>query len=212
MVRWSQTYINWRDCFERIKDRYGYDRYGGGCHIIPNAAVVAMSLAYSHNDFSRALHVCNMAGWDTDCNVGNVGCIMGLVAGLAGIHSAPTDWFSDVNDHVLASLILGSECILDIPTAALQVSNLGRAVQGVEERHAFKGGAKYHFSFPGSTHCWEFERSPGMAAVREVTNSTYNPDHASSAAVGRAASRSSWQPAVREQPGHGVPQDLFHRR
>jgi hypothetical protein len=132
-----------------------------------------MALAYSHDDFSRALHISNMAGWDTDCNVGNVGCIMGLVAGLAGIHGAPTDWFSDVNDHVLASLILGSECVLDIPTAALKVSNLGRAVNGLQERRAFKGGSKYHFCFPGSTHCWEFERTPGQAAVREMYNSTY---------------------------------------
>ena len=176
VVEWSHAYIDWRDCFARIKERYGYDKYGGGCHIIPNAAVVVMGLAYSHNDFGRALHVSNMAGWDTDCNVGNVGCIMGLVAGLEGIHGANTDWFSDVNDHVLASLIIGSECVLDIPTAALYVSNLGRAVNGVEERQAYKGGAQYHFSFPGSTHCWEFERQPGLSAIREMYNAPYSAD------------------------------------
>jgi len=175
VVGWSKRYGDWRDCFRRIEERYGYDKYGGGCHIIPNAAVVVMALAYSGNDFTRALHVANMAGWDTDCNVGNVGCIMGLVAGLAGIHNAGTDWFSDVNDHVLASLILGSECILDVPNAALMVSNLGRAVAGVEERQSYKGEALYHWSFPGSTHCWEFERSPGTAAVRETENATYGP-------------------------------------
>jgi ADP-ribosylglycohydrolase len=176
VVEWSHTYTDWRDCLARIKERYGYDKYGGGCHIIPNAAVVVMGLAYSHNDFSRALHVSNMAGWDTDCNVGNVGCIMGLVAGLEGIHGAETDWVSDVNDHVLASLILGSECILDIPTAALHVSNLGRAVQGIQERKVYKGGSTYHFSFPGSTHCWEYERQAGLAAIREMYNATYSPD------------------------------------
>jgi ADP-ribosylglycohydrolase len=175
VVGWSKRYGDWRDCFRRIEERYGYHKYGGGCHIIPNAAVVVMALAYGGNDFSRALHVANMAGWDTDCNVGNVGCIMGLVAGLSGIHNAGTDWFSDVNDHVLASLILGSECILDVPNAALMVSNLGRAVAGVEERHSYKDGALYHWSFPGSTHCWEFGRAPSMAAVRETENATYSP-------------------------------------
>ena len=179
VVKWCQTYADWRDCFECIKRRYGYDRYGGGCHIIPNAAIVVMALAYSHNDFSRALHVSNMAGWDTDCNVGNVGCIMGLVAGLQSIHNANTDWFSDVNDHVLASLILGSECILDIPSAALYVSNLGRAVAGVDERRTYKGGAKYHWSFPGSTHCWEAERQPGLSAIREMVNASYSPEQKS---------------------------------
>jgi ADP-ribosylglycohydrolase len=175
VVAWSKQYPDWRDCFERIKARYGYDKYGGGCHIVPNAAVIVMALAYSHNDFSRALHISNMAGWDTDCNVGNVGCIMGLVAGLEAIHNAETDWFSDVNDHVLASLILGSECILDIPNAALMISNLGRAVAGHDERRAYKGGAKYYWSFPGSTHCWEFERQAGMAAIRGMGNATFNP-------------------------------------
>ena len=178
VVAWSQHYVDWRDCFEQVKARYGYDKYGGGCHIIPNAAVIVMALAYSHNDFSRALHISNMAGWDTDCNVGNVGCIMGLIAGLAGIHGAKTDWFADVNDHVLASLILGSECVLDIPTAALRVSNLGRAVNGVQERRTFKGGSRYHFSYPGSTHCWEYERQPGLAAIREMYNSTYGANRA----------------------------------
>jgi ADP-ribosylglycohydrolase len=175
VIGWSGRYGDWRDCFRRIQERYGYDKYGGGCHIIPNAAVVVMALAYSDNDFSRALHVANMAGWDTDCNVGNVGCVMGLVSGLTGIHNAETDWFSDVNDHVLASLILGSECILDIPNAALMVSNLGRGVAGMDERQSYKEGALYHWTFPGSTHCWEFVRSPGAAAVREMENATYSP-------------------------------------
>ncbi len=183
VVKWSRTYTDWRDCFAQVKQRYGYDRYGGGCHIIPNAAVVIMALAYSHNDFARALHVANMAGWDTDCNVGNVGCIMGLVAGLEGIRSGETDWFADVNDHVLASLILGAECILDIPTAALRVANLGRAVNGLAERRVFKSGARYHFSFPGSTHCWEYERRPGMAAIHDMGNATYDPSHTSSRAA-----------------------------
>ena len=183
VVAWSREYPDWRDCFEQVKAQYGYDKYGGGCHIIPNAAVVVMALAYSYDDFSRALHICNMAGWDTDCNVGNVGCIMGLVAGLPGIHNAEMDWFSDVNDHVLASLVLGSECILDIPNAALKVSNLGRAVAGIDERQSYKGGSTYHWSFPGSTHCWEAERQTGMAAIREMANATFNP-HGSRHAAG----------------------------
>ena len=75
---------------------------------------------------------------------------------------------------MLASLILGSECILDIPTAALYISNLGRAVAGIEERLAYKGGARYHWSLPGSTHCWEYERERGLSAIRSMHNATYS--------------------------------------
>ena len=171
VVAWRAKYADWRDCFWQIKGRYGYDQYGGGCHIIPNAAIVVMALAYSEGDFSRALHVANMAGWDTDCNVGNVGCIMGLVAGLEGIDRADTDWRSDVHDHLLASQILGSECVLDIPGAAQTIANLGRAVNGIDERKVYKGGKRYHFTFPGSTHSFEPDRAPGYAALRSVENS-----------------------------------------
>ncbi len=172
VLRWQRACADWRDCLSRIKERYGYDRYGGGCHVIPNAAVVVMALAYSDGDLTRALNIANMAGWDTDCNVGNVGCVMGLVAGLEGIHNAANDWFSPVNDHLLISLNIGSECILDIPNAALYISNLGRMVGG-EGRRDYKGGARYHFAFPGSTHGWEADRAPGRAAVRTLTNARY---------------------------------------
>ncbi len=172
VVRWRHTCADWRDCMARIKEKYGYDRYGGGCHVIPNAAVVAMALAYSDGDFSRALNVANMAGWDTDCNVGNVGCVMGLVSGLDGIHNAATDWFSPVNDHLLISLNIGSECILDIPNVALYISNLGRMVNGTGKRQTHKGRVRYHFALPGSTHGWEADRSPGRSAVRSLTNAS----------------------------------------
>jgi hypothetical protein len=76
---------NWRDCFKFIKDNFGYDRYPGACHIIPNSAVIVLSLLYGDGDFSKTINICNMCGWDTDCNVGNAGTIMGVYVGLEGI-------------------------------------------------------------------------------------------------------------------------------
>ena len=60
---------------------FGYDRYPGEVHIIPNAGIVVMALLYGEGDFSRTIQIANMGGWDTDCNVGNVGAIMGVAAG-----------------------------------------------------------------------------------------------------------------------------------
>ena len=34
--------------------------------------------------FFKTLCICNMCSWDTDCNVGNVGCILGTLCGLGG--------------------------------------------------------------------------------------------------------------------------------
>ena len=76
---------NWRECFQYVHDNFGYDKYPGNCHIIPNAAVMILSMLYGGGDFAKTLCICNMCGWDTDCNVGNVGCIMGVHCGLEGI-------------------------------------------------------------------------------------------------------------------------------
>ena len=43
----------WRECFDFIHDNYGYDRYPGNCHIIPNSAVMILSMLYGEGDFTR---------------------------------------------------------------------------------------------------------------------------------------------------------------
>ena len=46
----------------RIAERYGYDRYGGNCHVVPNHAVVIAAIAHSGGDFGRAMTVVNTCG------------------------------------------------------------------------------------------------------------------------------------------------------
>ena len=87
---------NWRDCFQYIFENFGYDKYPGNCHIIPNIAVMILSLLYGEGDFSDTLSICNMCGWDTDCNVGNVATIMGVRNGLEGIEYEK--WRKPIND------------------------------------------------------------------------------------------------------------------
>ncbi|NLJ46611.1 MAG: hypothetical protein GX430_08625, partial [Treponema sp.] len=36
----------WRPCMEYLIAEWGYDRYPGLCHMIPNAGVCVLSLAY----------------------------------------------------------------------------------------------------------------------------------------------------------------------
>ena len=79
---------DWHACYAYLKANFGYDRYPGVVHIIPNAGVMVMALLYGDGDFSRTIQIANMAGWDTDCNVGNVGAIMGVAVGWTGIDCA----------------------------------------------------------------------------------------------------------------------------
>jgi ADP-ribosylglycohydrolase len=146
---------NWRDCFKFIKDNYGYDRYPGVCHIIPNSALIILSLLYSEGDFSKAINICNMAGWDTDCNVANVGTIMGVRNGLDGIDY--DKWRKPINDFLACSSVIGSLNIMDIPWCAVYIAELAYKIAGercpAEWEDILQGrAAKFHFEFPGSTH------------------------------------------------------------
>ncbi len=63
---------DWRACLAYIRKNYWRDKYPGNCHIMPNAAMMMLSMLYGRGSFSDTINICNMCGWDTDCNVGNV--------------------------------------------------------------------------------------------------------------------------------------------
>ncbi len=146
---------NWHDCFRYIFENFGYDKYPGICHIIPNIAVMILSLLYGEGDFSRTLSICNMCGWDTDCNVGNVATIMGVRNGLEGIEYEK--WRKPINDFLACSSVIGSLNLMDIPFGAVYIAKLAYAVAGEKMPEpwgeiAEKRIDSCHFEFPGSTH------------------------------------------------------------
>ncbi|MNW37754.1 ADP-ribosylglycohydrolase [compost metagenome] len=150
---------DWREAFAYVKEKYGYQHYEGVCHIIPNAAVIVLSLLYGQGDFSRTINICNMCGWDTDCNVGNVGTIVGVLNGPAGIEEK---WTLPINDFVCGSGILGSLNLQTIPqitayTAKLACKLNGEAISGWEEILQDDCTHYLHFEFPGSTHALEWK-------------------------------------------------------
>lgn len=146
---------NWRDCFDYIFKNFGYDKYPGNCHIIPNTAVMILSLLYGNGDFSDTLNICNMCGWDTDCNVGNVATIMGVRCGLDAIDF--DKWRKPINDILICSGVLGSLNIMDIPYGAAYIASLaakerGEALPAPWDKILEKRLDYAHFEFPGSTH------------------------------------------------------------
>ena len=80
---WHASDSDWRATRQLIEQKYGYDKYGGNCHMVPNHALVIHALLHGENDFQKSLMIVNTCGWDTDCNSGNVGCLMGIKNGLA---------------------------------------------------------------------------------------------------------------------------------
>ncbi|MFL0268875.1 ADP-ribosylglycohydrolase family protein [Candidatus Clostridium radicumherbarum] len=150
---YDENPYDWRKCFEYILNNYGYDKYEGGCHIIPNAAVIILSLLYGEGDFSKTIRICNFCGWDTDCNVGNVGCIMGVRCGLVGI---PYFWRKPINDVFVSSSLIGDLNITDIPIFSAYLARIGYILAKEEIPEKIKNldetGEIYNFNLPGSTH------------------------------------------------------------
>ena len=86
---WRAEFPDWHTARGMLAEHYGYARYGGGCHVVPNHGVVLLGLLYGGGDFGRSLLIANTSGWDTDCNSGNLGCLLALRGGLAALDGTP---------------------------------------------------------------------------------------------------------------------------
>ncbi len=140
---YHQEPTDWRAGFALLKANFGYDRYPGAVHIIPNTGVIVLALAYGGGDFSRTLQIANMCGWDTDCNVGNVGAVLGVANGLNGIDWI---WRAPANDLLITASIIGARNILTLPQCADLFCRLGRQIAGQDSPPR----PRYHFAYPGS--------------------------------------------------------------
>ena len=162
---WAAADGDWRRTFARIEEKYGYAVYGGNCHVVPNHAVMVMAWAYAGNDFFRALQIACTAGWDTDCNAANVGCVSALVAGLD--HLGDTyDFRTPFADRLLLPTADGTDAVTDVLRHSRIVAAIGRRVMKLEPAPAPKGGALHHFEMPGAVH--GYQRSAGRARAINV--------------------------------------------
>jgi len=145
---WHAEFRDWHDTREQIEQHYGYDKFGGNCHMVPNHGLIIMSLLHGEDDFNQSLMMVNTAGWDTDCNSGNVGCLLGIKNGLASFEGN-TDWRGPVADRLYLPTGEGGSAISDAIIEAYKVVNIGHALAGIEPI-APKNGARFHFEMPGS--------------------------------------------------------------
>jgi ADP-ribosylglycohydrolase len=152
---WQAELPDWRMTREQVASYYGYDKYLGNCHMIPNHALIIMALLYGDDDFQKSLIIVNTSGWDTDCNSGNVGCLMGIKNGLAGINAGP-DWRGPVADRMYLATADGGRGITDAVYEAIQIVNIGRALAD-QPPIAPKNGARFSFDLPGSVQGFQSE-------------------------------------------------------
>lgn len=165
---WRAAEPDWRKTREQIANFYGYDKYGGNCHMVPNHALIIHSLLHGDDDFQKSLMIVNTCGWDTDCNSGNVGCLLGIKNGLAGIDAGP-DWRGPVADRMYLATADGGRAITDAVTETIHIVNSGRALAG-QPPVAPKGGARFHFELPGAVQGFMPEDSAEVRGTVTVEN------------------------------------------
>jgi len=163
---WHVQESDWRANRLRLATEFSYERFGGQCPIVPNHGLIILSLLHGGGDFDRSMEIVNTSGWDTDCNSGNVGSILGVRNGLAGFEGR--DWRGPVADRLYLPSADGGRAITDAVRESIFVSNIGRALEGLEPLSP-KNGARYHFSLPGSVQGWQVRSESGA-----ITNPSGN--------------------------------------
>jgi len=148
--RWHREDGDWRVTLNKLRGQWGYERYGTGCPMVSNHAIIILALLYGQGDFDRSMMIVNTSGYDTDCNAGNLGCLLGIRNGL-GTFRTGYDWRTPVNDRMVLPSADGHWGMMDAAGMAQILVNIGRKLAGQSPVHP-KGGARYNFVLPGSTH------------------------------------------------------------
>ena len=170
--------VRWEDCYQYILEHFGYDRYPGNCHIIPNAAVIVLALLYGEGGFDATLNIGTMCGWDTDCNVGNIGTIMGVRGGTASIDYEK--WLAPIQDLMICSSVIGC---MNLQDNAQITDCLLRQMEKVTEKSAPKplhslihsGEQWNHFEYPGSIQAMRSRvKGSGSIVLRNTAEASFS--------------------------------------
>lgn len=117
-LAWHKQYPNWEDAWAQLDKKYGFhadrtrDRKFADPKYDPkisryqwsdqrlvaaslNGAACALALLYGRGDFAGSICIASMIGYDTDCNAGTVGAIVGAMAGASKI---PPYWTEPLID------------------------------------------------------------------------------------------------------------------
>jgi len=145
---WHAAEPDWRSGRAKIAANYSPDEYPGNVHIVPNHGVIINALLHGDGDFRRSMTIVNTSGWDTDCNSGNLGCLLGIRSGLAAFDEG-YDWRGPIADRMYLSTADGGRAITDALAETGRIVQAAHAMSGLSYS-APKRGAKFHFSLPGS--------------------------------------------------------------
>lgn len=99
MREWDKIRRQLRSTASSFKRDRIFLKYMHWLHVLPNAGIIILSLLYGWDDpkdtFGRPICIAGMMGFDTDCNCGNVGTVMGTIVGAEKI---PQTWIEPLKN------------------------------------------------------------------------------------------------------------------
>lgn len=178
MIEYYESGKSKDEAFQCLREKYWTECYKGICHIIPNAGIMAIALLYGEGNYLNTMEIVNLLGFDTDCNAGNVGAIMGILCGTYEENKAdgiPKHLITPIRDVMLASSVVGSLNISTLSENTLLFCKLGYQLAGEEMPEPFKGiwealekeGTRIsHFEFTEAIHGFRIKGSYKNAEVK----------------------------------------------
>ena len=137
---------DWHEVREWIAEYHGYDKYPGNCPMVTNHLTLLMAFIMAGDNFQESIMIASSAGWDTDCNSGNVGCLNGIRLGLEAF-SEGADLRKPVADRLYVVTSDSGETISDAVIETRKILTAAAALLG-EEVDIPK--ERYAFEYPGS--------------------------------------------------------------
>ncbi len=106
-------------------------------HVLPNIGIIILSLLYGAQDkidpIGRSICVAAMMGYDTDCNCGNIGAILGARLGADNI---PSKW-KDPLQNTFSTYVKGHEK-WKISELSRRIANIGKKVVELKGKNEVK--------------------------------------------------------------------------
>lgn len=146
-------YPDWREGFAELDRTYGYGVYTSNCHIIPNHGLIHFALLHGKGDFQHSMRVVNTCGWDTDCNAGNLGCILGVRNGPQSLNPYDPDkppdakrlnWWEPFEGKVIIPTADGGGYITDTSQLGDLVIYYANRLRGTEHRRPYRKFERFH--------------------------------------------------------------------
>ncbi|MDE1248484.1 ADP-ribosylglycohydrolase family protein [Vibrio aestuarianus] len=163
----SENPQDWRYAFTKLRDKYGYDKFDGTCHVVPNHGLIILSLLYGEDNFHKAMMIVNTAGWDTDCNAANVGCINGIRLDLDSINDG-YDWRGPVADRILLPTAHIHEHISD---ALREADKMMELIVRWHTGKTLPRKPRFHFSLPGAVQGFQLDSKHNHVRTATLSNS-----------------------------------------